>query len=41
MWGGEGLVVEPLQSPTAAAAMTWATYVETIKEGNEDDGIFF
>ena len=37
---GEQPIPEPLQSPTAPA-MTWATYVETIKEGNEDDGIFF
>jgi trehalose-phosphatase len=38
--GLEQPIMEPLQSPTAAA-MTWATYVETIKEGNEDDGVFF
>jgi hypothetical protein len=28
-----------LVSPTSA--MTWATYVKTIEEGNETDGIFF
>lgn len=28
-----------LVSPTSA--MTWATYVKTIEEGNEVDGIFF
>ncbi|EWM21423.1 trehalose phosphate synthase [Nannochloropsis gaditana] len=37
---GEQPVPELLQSPSASA-MTWATYIETIKEGNEDDGVFF